>query len=519
MYCSKCGTRVAEDAVFCHRCGNKIEIGVDIDESDVKGCVEQAVSISIEKDIAVINDNEVVEKMEPRTTFGNSENYSTKLTEEEGKKLTIASIMLLISSVIFLWCASVTNIFTEINNNFENQDSVEKNDEETSITLTSRVSKVVLTDSYESCYIAVSGVSIEELGYENSDESIFQCEFEIVNTNLIRVTFMPGTSIGTATLVVGTQDASKSITFEVVNQGETNSSTTDNISNLENASLSISTSTVSLNGEAMECYITINGVSDYDLIYRNFYCESLNTNVADVEIGGWDNNTVTLIIHPVGEGNTSIYVALCNTTLEENINVENYIEGGVEEQSSWPSAIVSTTYIYLDTTPQTCYVTVSGVEKGNYPMVVIDYPSVVSYEWGEWNGDTIEIIFYPLNSGQAKVSIFYEGSIFGTSDIRIDNVTPPEGLSSSANIYGINLSLSSATTANSPTIYYGRNIPDYTNLVFNVVDSTIVDYEITAELADMVYVELIPLAVGTTQIEVYAEGTDGYLVWDITVSE
>jgi len=108
----------------------------------------------------------------------------------------------------------------------------------------------------------------------------------------------------------------------------------------------------------------------------------------------------------------------------------DYVQGecticGEDDPTYTEVNLTSTTYnVYLEDENYTAYITMIGGETIEYD---IDDTSIVTCEWGDWDGDTIPLTFKPNSSGETYVIVSAKGyneSI--TIYITVNNPTPED---------------------------------------------------------------------------------------------
>lgn len=96
----------------------------------------------------------------------------------------------------------------------------------------------------------------------------------------------------------------------------------------------------------------------------------------------------------------------------------NYYQGecmtcGEDDPDYIELTLTSTTYsINLEDDCYVAYITMTG---GESVTCDIEDTVIVNCEWGEWDGDTIPLIFYPISNGQTSVTIFIDNT-----DVKIE---------------------------------------------------------------------------------------------------
>ena len=113
--------------------------------------------------------------------------------------------------------------------------------------------------------------------------------------------------------------------------------------------------------------------------------------------GTTDKNETTDKSKPTGNSGTD----------SNNSNVEpSRTETNNSTVQSQISITASKSSINLKQSPTIVYITMVGGESVTYD---IGNTSIVSCEWGEWNGDTIPLTLIPLSNGQTTVTVNIEG--------------------------------------------------------------------------------------------------------------
>ena len=334
---------------------------------------------------------------------------------------------------------------------------------------------------------------------------------------------------------------------------ETENTSLDNNTQLENVTMNVSHKNISLNGNSQKCYVTIDGMSNSD-IDRNFYCKSLNENIVDVEVEEQNGNRVTLLLHPVGEGTAKIYIALCNTILEDWIFVNNYteFEDKIEENTSidvpdeeMKENINNSIYgeenknigiydeiedtenfmdinmsesvtvknvnievskseiIFENKASQTVYVTFENAPKDEFICTLGD-DSVADIQLGNWKGDTIAIVITPEENGETRLEVGQKNSD-NYEIISITTVLPRmemEDVYVNGNDESCYLQVFNFSTNSTPNVF--------------IKDESMVGYELRGWVAEDLYeIVFYPLQEGVTTATISLDGIEEDLTIDI----
>lgn len=113
--------------------------------------------------------------------------------------------------------------------------------------------------------------------------------------------------------------------------------------------------------------------------------------------------------------------------------------GEADSNYAQPTITVDKTNVYLDVDNQVVYCTMVG--DGTITCD-IDNVHIVDCEWGEWDGDTIPLIFHPVSSGQTYVTVYPKG--YDDNGVII-NVSVDKANAYSLNIVGIGEEFETAT--------------------------------------------------------------------------
>lgn len=110
------------------------------------------------------------------------------------------------------------------------------------------------------------------------------------------------------------------------------------------------------------------------------------------------------------------YGKYCIVCMEEDPNSKplghSYVEGVCKRCGEFdldydkPIITADTTSLYLDRDSDVVYISMSGADAVIYE---VNNTSVVTCEWGEWDGYTIPLTFHPVSNGQTTVTVYTEG--------------------------------------------------------------------------------------------------------------
>ena len=82
------------------------------------------------------------------------------------------------------------------------------------------------------------------------------------------------------------------------------------------------------------------------------------------------------------------------------------VAGIIPMPDDGPYLSADKTQLTIKDTPEVVYITMMGAETVVY---YIDDTDVVTCEWGEWDGNTIPLTFYPVSDGHTTVDVYIEG--------------------------------------------------------------------------------------------------------------
>ena len=86
--------------------------------------------------------------------------------------------------------------------------------------------------------------------------------------------------------------------------------------------------------------------------------------------------------------------------------------------------------IYLDNKPETCTITIEGLERENgyCPDIYVNYcnNSIVNYSWGEWNGNSITLQLNPVETGTTQIIIALNDRVYREVYINVTSYVKDE---------------------------------------------------------------------------------------------